>query len=94
MAKQPNLIPSQQLNVALPLPLYTRLSAHLYSELEGRVPHGAYSRFLIDLLRGAFADKHLDLSPWTSAAPGAFVVRGSPEAIQALEAVLCGEARP
>ena len=46
MAKQPISDPSQQLNVALSLPLYTRLSAHPI-ELEGR-PHGAYSR-LIDL---------------------------------------------
>lgn len=93
MAKRPNLIPSQQLNVALPLPLYTQLTARLYSELEGRVPHGAYSRCLIDLLRGHFSDKHLDLAPWAGAAPGAFIVSGSPEAIRALEAILCRGAR-
>ena len=88
MAKHPNLIPSQQLNVALPLPLYTQLTAHLYSSLEQRVPHGAYSRFLIDLLRGFFTAKHLDLAPYTSAAPGSFIVTGSPEAIQALRRAL------
>ena len=57
MAKTPNLIPSKQLNVALPLPLMTRLATHLYSDLEGRVPHGAYSRFLIDLLQVHFSER-------------------------------------
>ena len=43
MTKTKSVIPSQQLNVALPLPLYVQLTSHLYSELEGRVPHGGYS---------------------------------------------------
>jgi hypothetical protein len=90
MAKHANLIPSQQLNVALPLPVYTQLSAHLYSELEGRIPHGAYSRFLVDLIRGHFAGQSLDLAAWTGAIPGAFVVNGSPEAVRALARVLEG----
>ena len=88
MAKHPNPVPSQQLNVALPLPLYLQLGVHLYSDLEGRVPHGGYSRFLIDLLRGFFAAKHLDLAPYLQSDPGAFVVSGSPEAIAALTATL------
>ena len=85
MARTPNLIPSQQLNVALPLPLYTQLTGELYSELEGRVPHGAYSRFLIDLLRMHFMRKQLDLAPWLNTAPGAFVVGGAGEAIEQLQ---------
>ncbi len=91
MAKHPNLIPSQQLNVALPLPLYVQLSAHLYSDLEQRVPHGAYSRFMIDLLRSYFTAKHLDLAPFAGSDPGAFVVSGSPEAITTLEHTIKGE---
>ena len=86
--KRPNLIPSQPLNVALPLPLYTQLGAHLFSELEQRVPHGAFSRFMIDLLRGYFSHKTLDLSPFVGSAPGAFLVQGSPEAIEALKTLL------
>jgi len=86
--KRPNVIPSQQLNVALPLPLYTKLSAHLYSELEGRVPYGAFSRLMVELLRGYFSAETLDLAPWTGAAAGAFLVEGPPEAIAALRRVL------
>jgi hypothetical protein len=91
MARRPNLIPTQQLNLALPLPVFTQLTAHLYSDLEGRVPHAAYSRFLTDLIRGYFVHKQLDLAPWTSAAPGSFMVEGSPEAISALEVLLQGD---
>lgn len=86
--KRPNAIPSQPLNVALPLPLYTKLGAHLYSDLEGRVPHGAYSRFMIDLLQGYFAQKALDLAPFAGTAPGGTVVTGTPEAIMVLRKLL------
>ena len=85
MPRPKNIIPSQQLNVALPLPLYTQLGAYLYSELEERVPHGAYSRFLTNLLRGFFSQTQLDLAPWIDSDPGAYIVSGSPEAIKALE---------
>lgn len=91
MSKRPSIVPSQQLNVALPSPLYTQLSLHLFSELEGRVPHGAYSRFLIDLLRRRFNERSLDLAPWAASAPGAWVLYGSPEAIVALTKTLKGE---
>lgn len=91
MSKRPNIIPSQQLNVALPLPIYSRLSAHLFSELEGRVPHGAYSRFLVNLLQQFFSRRELDLAPFLNCDPGAFVVSGTPEAIAALGHALKGE---
>ena len=81
MARRPNLIPSQQLNLALPLPVFTQLSAHLYSTLEQRVPHGAYSRFLTDLVREYFTSHHLDLAPYTGVAPGSLILSGSPEAV-------------
>ncbi len=91
VAKTKNIIPSQQLNVALPLPSYTQLSAHLFSVLEGRVPHGAYSRFITERIREYFASKHLDLAPFTRDDPGVFVVSGTPEAIEQLEKALKGE---
>ena len=91
MSKRPNIVPSMQLNVALPLPSYTQLSAHLFSTLENRVPHGAYSRFITERLREYFASKHLDLAPYMNADAGAFVVSGPPEAIEALQRVLKGE---
>jgi hypothetical protein len=87
-----NAIPSQALNVALPLPLYTQLGAYLFSELEGRVPHGAYSRFMIELLRKFFTQESIDLAPYVGSPAGAFVIDGAPETIAALERLLAGEA--
>ena len=91
MPKRPNIVPSQQLNVALPLPIFTQLSAYLFSELETRVPHGAYSRFISERIRTYFAEKTLDLAPFINGDPGAFIVSGSPEAIMQLERALKGE---
>lgn len=36
--------------VSLPQPLVTRIDLELFSPLEGRVPHGAWSKFIIRLL--------------------------------------------
>lgn len=88
MVKHANIIPSKQLNVALPLPIFLRLTSELYSEFEGRVPHGAYSRFLIDLLQQHFATRQLDLAPFASTPPGACIVRGSTETLAMLERTL------
>lgn len=89
MGRRANLIPTIQLNVGLPLDVHTRLSAFLYSELEGRVPLGAYQRFLSDLIRSHFSEKSLDLAPYVpNAAPGAFIIHGSPEAILAAKDAL------
>ena len=90
MPKPANLIPSQQLNLALPLPLYLKVTEHLYSELEGRVPHGAFTRFFSELLRSHFEDEQLDLAPWLGQdIPGnTYLVRGNPVTVAALRKTL------
>lgn len=44
-----------ELAISLPSSLATRMELELYSELEGRVPHGARSRFLAGLIEQHFA---------------------------------------
>ena len=90
MPKPPNLIPTKQLNVALPLPVFTRLSLELNSDLEGRVPHGAYSRFLSELLRAHFDHSEIDLAPHLGPdiPAGIYVLRGPLETIEALRRIL------
>ncbi len=63
MPKPRNIIPTQLLNVAIPLPSHTRLTLHLYSELEQRVPHGAYSRFITERLDEFFRKIDEEKSP-------------------------------
>lgn len=85
MSRRPNPVPSTQLNLALPLDVHTKLSLHLFSELEQRVPHGAYSRFIVELIRRYFADEHLDLALCIDVPAGIFSVSGSSESIAALK---------
>lgn len=41
----------QQVHVHLPQSVYSLLRTRLYSEVEGRVPHGEFSRYITDLIR-------------------------------------------
>lgn len=40
-----------RLDLHIPESLFQRLRAHLYSELEARVPHGSYSTFITELVQ-------------------------------------------
>jgi len=82
--RPPNLIPNEEMCVSIPQDLYVKLKLELFSPLEGRVPHGAYKRFFIELLTAHFKNERLDLAPWAASPPSAFVVEGTPEAISAL----------
>lgn len=53
MAKPRKTIRPTPLNLALPEDLRAVLDLKLYSPLEGRVPHGAYSKYIGDLLHKA-----------------------------------------
>lgn len=88
MPKRPNLIPSLPLNTVIPLPLYTQLAAQLYSDLEQRVPHGAYSRFIAERLREYFATEALDLAEYLRVPQDTHLVRGSSAAIAALRELI------
>lgn len=54
MARPPSIIRSVKLTTMLPEDIWSRLTLHLYSELEGRVPVGAYQRFLVERIREYF----------------------------------------
>lgn len=41
----------QQVKLSIPTDLHTDVVRHLYSSLEGRVPYGAWSRLITNLLR-------------------------------------------
>lgn len=91
MRGRPSLIiPTRDLHVAVPLDVFTPLMLELHSELEGRVPYGAYSQFITSLLRSHFSSERLDLAPYVGSAPGSYIVSGTSEAITRLTDTLKG----
>lgn len=82
---RPKLIrPTAPLEVSIDEDLRARLDLHLWSSVEGRVPHGAYKKFFNSLLSHTFDGQSLDLSPYLLSLPGEVVVRGTPAAIERL----------
>lgn len=57
MARPKQTTPSTFRNISLPQPLAEKLDLELYSELEGRIPLGAYKHFFTALLEKYFAEK-------------------------------------
>lgn len=77
--------PTVATNLHLPESVRTRLDIELFSELEGRVPKGAYQRFFLERLTEYFASKALDLAPYLGTQPGAAVIRGRLEVLEHLK---------
>jgi hypothetical protein len=55
MPRPKHTVPSVPKNIALPQPLVDRLDLELHSEVEGRVPQGAYKAFFTRLIELYFA---------------------------------------
>lgn len=51
MARPRRTLRPTSLNLAIPEDIRAMLDLRLYSELEGRVPHGAYSAYICQLIR-------------------------------------------
>ena len=88
MGRPRNVNPARSLNTHLDEELMARLDLHLFSDVEGRVPKGAYQTFLNARLSQYFSSVALDLSPYVGALPGEQTVRGSAEAVAHLKKVL------
>lgn len=84
MPRRAAITPNSRLSTTLPADLRTRLDLLLWSELEQRVPKGAYQEFFVARTNEFFSDKPLDLAPYTGAAPGEHVIRGPIAAIHML----------
>ena len=91
MPKPRNIIPSTHLTVALPEDEHGRLYLHLYSEVAGRVPQGAYRAWIVARIREFFGTRRLDLAPYASCEPDTYFVAGTPAALEILEQTLQGK---
>lgn len=65
MTGKPLIIRPTRLETSIPEDLRAKLDLHLQSQVEGRIPKGAYQRFILDLIREFFAKKQV---PKTTAA--------------------------
>ena len=92
MGRPRNTIPTVGVKVWLPAALHSRTELFLFSEAEGKVPHGAWQKFLSERLTDFFRHTSLDLATVAPAAmqipPSTFYVRGSAEALELLKGIL------
>lgn len=72
MPRPKSLNPPEYLRVALDQSLKARLSILLYSEVEQRIPKGAWQQFMEARLREFFEWRRVDLSPY-GFPPGYFI---------------------
>lgn len=62
MPRRPAVIPNYELKVCISQDLFTKLALELWSDVESRVPHGAYKAFFEARLREWFTRSRLDLA--------------------------------
>ena len=88
MANRPAIIPNSPITTALPQHVRDRLDLWLYSELEGRVPKGAYRDFFSARTTEFFESRTFDLSPFLGSASGEYTIRALPHTVEALKGLL------
>jgi len=74
--------------MSLPEPFLAQVMLYLWSELEGRVPQGAYQQFFSERIQEFFSTETRDFSDLRSLPPGALVIRATPSTLDALGRLL------
>lgn len=82
MSRPKNLNPPEYLRVALDASLKARLSILLYSELEQRIPKGAWQQFMEARIREFFEWRKHDLAPYGF--PTGYYITGPAEMTEAV----------
>lgn len=77
--------PTERVYFHLPISLSTKVKLALFSEVESRVPYGAWAELLIPLIRERFEHRTLDLAPYLGKPPGTFLIKGDPTVLTTLE---------
>lgn len=83
MPRKPDIDRPTVLHLMMPESLRAKIDLWLFSQVEGRVPRGAYQAFILPLIRDFFSWRRLDLNPFGF--PPGYFVSGPAEMIQALE---------
>lgn len=69
MPRKPAVTPNKHLHTTIPADLAARLDLLLWSELENRVPQGAYQDFICNAIRDFFNKRTVDISPYLPDTP-------------------------
>jgi len=88
MPRKAALVANKHIHTTVPYDLAARFELTIFSEVEGRVPQGAYQAFVIEAIRDKLDNQSIDLAPFLGTMPGECVVRGRPETIRKLVAKL------
>jgi hypothetical protein len=89
MPRSPNILRPVRLEIQIPEDLHARLELFLFSELEGVVPYGAYSKFLLARIREFFNQEELDLGEFSGILPRHnYLIRSSKQNIEQLKLLL------
>ncbi len=92
MPRKAAITPNRHLHTVLPPDLLARLDLYLWSEVEGRVPKGAYQEFFCTAIRDFFGKRTIDLAPLIPEAPlGQFFISGTPESLAMITNHLKGD---
>jgi hypothetical protein len=84
MPRRPAIEPNFELHTTLPPKLATRVELLLFSEAEGRVPRGAWQRFLTNIITEFFSHRKVDVGVFMNRQPGEILIQGSDHAISTL----------
>ncbi len=87
MPKPPNIDRPREVHLTLPESVYGKLSLHLWSDLENRIPLGAWQRFFVARINEYFYATRLDLTPFGIEGS----VMGVPEVLDALRTRLLSD---
>lgn len=85
MARPKAVEPTERVYFHMPQSLYAKVKLALFSELESRVPYGAWAELICPLLHERFTYKTLDLAPYLGKPPGTFLIKGDPTVLASLE---------
>ena len=83
MPRKAAITPNRHLHTTIPADLAARLDLFLWSEVEGRVPQGAYQSFICDAIRVFFETRTVDMGKLCGS-PAPVVISGTPEALATL----------
>ena len=89
MPRHKNIIRSIPITTAFPEDVRAKLDLLLWSDAEGRIPQGAYQKFLLARIEEFFAGDVLDLGDFVGIVPkGRHLIRSSRQNIEQLKLLL------